>query len=120
MQRYAITFEIRPGAEAAVRELLSSYDPPEWVTADGTRLLSTSIFMKGTTVVRFIEIDGELPSVMAHLARQPSIQRLERELDRHLVVPRDMSSPETARSFFLSALMEHVTTRVADHAEVAR
>ncbi|MEU8381353.1 SchA/CurD-like domain-containing protein [Streptosporangium sp. NPDC048865] len=114
MQRYAITFQIRPGAEAAVRELLSSYAPPEWETSDGTRLLSTSIFMKGTTVVRVIEIDGNLPSVMAHLARQPSIQKLERELDGHLAVPRDMGGPEGARSFFLSALMDHVTTRVAE------
>ncbi|WP_084963789.1 SchA/CurD-like domain-containing protein [Thermoactinospora rubra] len=120
MQRYAITFEIKPGSEAAVRELLSSYEPPEWVTADGTRLLSTSIFMKGTTVVRVMEIDGSLPGVMAHLARQPSIQKLERELDAHLAVPRDMSSPEGARAFFLSAMMDHVTTRVAGHAEAAR
>ncbi|MEU4403262.1 SchA/CurD-like domain-containing protein [Streptosporangium sp. NPDC023963] len=114
MQRYAITFQIRPGAEAAVRELLSSYAPPEWETPDGTRLLSTSIFMKDTTVIRVIEIDGNLPSVMAHLSRQPGIQRLERELDAYLAVPRDMSSPEGARSFFLSALMDHVTTRVAE------
>lgn len=120
MQRYAITFQIRPGTEAAVKELLSSYDPPEWVTTDGTRLLSTSIFMKGTTVIRVIEIDGNLPSVMAHLAKQPSIQRLERELDQYLAEPRDMSSPEGARTFFLSALMDHVTTRVAEHAEVSR
>jgi hypothetical protein len=120
MQRYAITFQIKPGSEAAVKELLSAYDPPEWVTPDGTRLLSTSIFMKGTTVIRVIEIDGALPSVMAHLAKQPSIQQLERELDQHLAVPRDMSSPEGARAFFLSALMDHVTTRVAEHAEAAR
>src|SRR5690606_40685672 len=60
MQRYAITFEIKPGSEEAVRRLLAGYEPPEWVTADGTRLLSTSIFMKGTTVVRVMEIDGSL------------------------------------------------------------
>ncbi|GAA2846823.1 hypothetical protein GCM10010517_03590 [Streptosporangium fragile] len=114
MQRYAITFQIKPGTETAVRELLSSYAPPEWETPDGTRLLSTSIFMKGTTVIRVIEIDGSLPSVMAHLSGQPSIRKLERELDAYLTVPRDMSDPEGARAFFLSALMDHVTTRVAE------
>ncbi|MEU4331225.1 SchA/CurD-like domain-containing protein [Nonomuraea dietziae] len=116
MQRYAITFEIRQGTQAAVRELLSGYAPPEWETADGTRLLSTSIFMKDTTVIRVIEIDGSLPSVMRHLAAQPSIQKLERELDPYLATPRDMSTPEGARAFFVSALMEHVTTRVAEPA----
>ncbi|MER6830061.1 SchA/CurD-like domain-containing protein [Streptosporangium sp. NPDC000563] len=113
MRRYAITFQIRPGTEAAVRKLLSEYAPPDWETSDGTRLLSTSIFMHGTTVVRVIEIDGDLPSVMAHLSRQPGIQRLERELDAYLAVPRDMSDPEGVRAFFASALMDHVTTRVA-------
>lgn len=120
MQRYAITFEIKPGSEEAVRRLLAGYEPPEWVTADGTRLLSTSIFMKGTTVVRVLEIDGNLQSVMAHLAGQPSIQQLERELNEHLVVPRDMSSPEGAKAFFRTAIMEHVTTRVAEPAGAAR
>ncbi|MGJ6961337.1 SchA/CurD-like domain-containing protein [Streptosporangium sp. G11] len=120
MRRYAITFQIKPGTEAAVRELLSGYAPPDGETPDGTRLLSTSIFMHGTTVVRFIEIDGNLPSVMAHLSRQPSIQKLERELDAYLAVPRDMSDPGGVRAFFMSALMDHVTTRVAESVRAER
>lgn len=114
MQRHAITFQIKPGSEAAVRELLATYDPPEWDTPDGARLVSTSIFMKDTTVIRVVEIDGSLPSVMAHLSRQPSIQKLERALDPHLAVPRDLSTPDGARAFFMTAIMEHVTTRVAE------
>jgi hypothetical protein len=113
MQRYAICFQVKPGTEAVVKELLATYTPPEWVTPDGARLLGTSIFMKDGLVVRMMEIDGPLPRVMAHLARQPAIQELERKLDEFLVEPRDMSSPAGARAFFQQALMEHVTTRVA-------
>lgn len=113
MERYAITFEVKPGSEGAVRELLTTYAPPEWVTPDGARLLGTSIFMKDGLVVRMMEIDGSLPRIMAHLARQPAIQELERKLDEHLVEPRDMSSPAGARAFFQRAMMDHVTTRVA-------
>ncbi|GAA0436560.1 hypothetical protein Aca07nite_17200 [Actinoplanes capillaceus] len=115
MQRYAVMFRIRPGTEDKVRDLLATYAPPEWVTPDGTRLLSTSIFMKDGLVIRMIEIDGNLPSVMAHLGRQPSVQKLERELDQYLADghQRDVSSPDGARAFFQRALMEHVTTRRA-------
>lgn len=114
MQRYAITFRVKPESIEKVRELLSSYRPPEWVTPDGTRLLGTSIFMKDDVVVRVIEIEGNLPSVMVHLARQPSIQALERELDQHLAEPRDMRSSKGARAFFQKAMMQHVATRTAE------
>lgn len=113
MQRHAIMFRVRPGTEDQVKELLANYEPPEWVTPDGARLLGTSIFVKDGLVVRMMEVDGPLPSIMAHLARQPSIQQLERDLDPFLAEPRDLSTPEGARAFFGRAMMEHVTTRVA-------
>lgn len=114
MQRHAIQFRIKPESREIVRELLSSYDPPEFETADGTRLVSTSIFMADDLVVRMMEIDGNLPSVMAHLASQPTVQKLERDIDPHLAHPRDMTNPEGAKAFFLSAMMDHVITRRAD------
>ncbi|MET9294798.1 SchA/CurD-like domain-containing protein [Streptomyces sp. NPDC003077] len=113
MERYAIGFQVKPGTEAVVKDLLAGYSPPEWITSGGDRLLGTSIFMKDGLVVRVMEIDGSLPRVMAHLARQPAIQELERRLDEFLVEPRDLSSPAGARAFFQKAMMEHVTTRVA-------
>jgi hypothetical protein len=114
MERHAILFRVKPESRTAVRALLAGYDPPEHTTEDGTRLVSTSIFMSGDVVVRMMEIDGNLPSVMAHLAKQPSVQQLERDLDPHLAEPRDMRSPEGARAFFRSAMMDHVATRRAD------
>jgi len=113
MQRYAITFQIKPDTVEQVKNLLASYVPPTWVTPDGTRLLSTSVFVKDDRVVRMMEIDGSLASVLAHLARQPSVQQLERQLDQYLAEPRDISTPEGAQSFFRRAMMAHVTTRVA-------
>lgn len=113
MERYAITFRIKPGTVDQVKNLLASYAPPDGVTPDGTRLLSTSVFVKDDVVVRMMEIDGNLASVMAHLAEQPSVQSLEHQLDQYLAEPRDVSTPEGAQSFFRRAMMEHVTTRVA-------
>ncbi|GIG92067.1 SchA/CurD-like domain-containing protein [Plantactinospora endophytica] len=115
MQRFAIMFRVRPGTEDRVRELLANYAPPAQVAPDGTRLLSTSVFMKDGLVIRMIEIDGSLPGLMAHIAREPGIQAVERELDNYLVEEdkRDASTPEGARAFFQKAMMEHVTTRVS-------
>jgi quinol monooxygenase YgiN len=121
MQRFAITFRIKPGTEDAVRELLAGYEPPARVAPDGTRLLSTSVFMKDCVVVRMIEIEGDLRGLIAHISREPGIQAVERELDKYLVEEdkRDASTPDGARLFFKNALMEHVTTRVAPPTEFA-
>src|SRR6266568_134736 len=82
------------------------------VTPDGTRLLSTSVFMKDGLVIRMIEIEGNLPELIKHIASEPSIQNVERELDKYLVEEdkRDASTPEGARDFFRRALMGHVKT----------
>ncbi|WP_433336584.1 TcmI family type II polyketide cyclase [Spirillospora sp. CA-294931] len=117
MERHAIMFKIKPGSQDKVAELLAGYAPPEWTAPDGTKLLNTSIFMKDDLVVRMIEIEGSLPGLMQHLAAQPTIQRVEREISEHLVEERDASSPEGARDFFIRALMRHVTTRRADFSD---
>ncbi|MFD5089253.1 SchA/CurD-like domain-containing protein [Amycolatopsis thailandensis] len=115
MERFAVMFRIRPGTEDAVRELLANYPPPNRVTPAGTRLLSTSVFMKDGLVVRMIEIEGNLPDLVRHISAEPNIQEVERELDKYLVDSdrRDASTPDGAREFFRRAMMEHITTRVA-------
>jgi hypothetical protein len=114
MQRYAVTFRVRPGTEETVAELLSSYDPPNPYIDEETRLVSTSVFMKDTQVIRMIEFEGDFPKIMAHLSQDPSIQYVERELDKYLVEEdkRDMSNPQGAREFFQRALMRTVTSRI--------
>ncbi len=119
MQRYALTFRVKPGSQERVRQLLADYEPPQWRSDDGALLLGTSIFMKDDVVVRFVEVEGNIGRVMAHLSKQPSIQKLERDLDEHLLEPRDMSTPQSARAFFERAMMEHVTTRTADAGALA-
>lgn len=119
MQRYALMYRIKPGSQAAVRKLLSEYEAPQQITDGAARLLGTSVFMKDDVVVRMIEIEGDLETVARHLSRQPSIQRLERELDRYVAEKRDMSTPEGAREFFRKALMETLITRAAPPSEPA-
>lgn len=116
MERYAVTFRVRPGTEETVADLLASYDPPNPIIDDSTRLLSTSVFMKDTQIIRMIEFEGDFRKVMARLSQDPNIQYVERELDKYLVEEdkRDMSTPDGARAFFEQALMRTVTTRIPE------
>jgi hypothetical protein len=116
VQRYAVTFRVRPDAEETVANLLASYDPPQPIIDENTRLLSTTVFMKDCQVIRMIEFEGEFPKIMAHLSQDPNIQYVERELDKYLVEEdkRDMSTPDGARKFFQNALMRTVTMRIPE------
>ncbi|GAA4057962.1 MULTISPECIES: SchA/CurD-like domain-containing protein [Actinomadura] len=119
MQRHAVMFRIKPGSQDAVRKLMSGYRAPRQLADGKSRLISTSVFMKDDIVVRMIEIEGDLPTLMRHLSQDPNIQKLERELERHLAEKRDMSTPEGASEYFRKAMMETVTTRMAPPPEPA-
>ena len=113
MERYALAFKVKPGTEQQVADILSSYGRPASEIDDTTRLLGTTVFMQGNLVVRVLDVEGELPTVMRHLAAQPEIQDAEQRLTPYLEQERDMSTPEGARSFFLNAMMTRLTHRVA-------
>lgn len=117
MERYAITFDVKPGSEEAVATVLGRYARPETTIDDDTRLLRTTVFMHGTTVVRVVDIEGFIGTVMAHLARQPEVQEVERQLNEHLAEPRDLDDPAAARDFFMRATMQLVTHRSVPGAE---
>ena len=98
MERHALLFRVKPGTEAAVAEILGAYRrPPTEIDAD-TRLLGTTVLMHDNVVVRTMEIEGALPRVAAHLARQPEIQAAERALNPYLVEPARPEPEPRARS----------------------
>ena len=116
---WALMWDIKPGSEEAVQELFRNYGRPDPIVRDEEgnekgKLLSTIVFMKGTTIVRAVEIEGALPEVAAHLGRQPAIQELEEKLDEHLAKPRDMADPEGARKFFIESIMQTLVVKQLD------
>jgi hypothetical protein len=48
------------------------------------------------------------------MGRQPAIRELEDQLDEHIAEPRDMSTPEGAREFFVNSIMEPIAARRHD------
>jgi hypothetical protein len=109
-------WDVKPGTEKAVEELFANYGRPDPVVRgeDGQvqgRLLGTQVFMKGTTVVRVMEFEGNPGLIARHLQTQPAIRELEAKLDDYLATPRDMSTPEGAQKFFRESGMRCLLAR---------
>jgi hypothetical protein len=115
-QHWALIWNVKPGTEDQVRELFANYESPDPVVRDEHgnekgRLLSTQVYMRQNVVVRVMEIDCDFRDAAAHLGKQPGIRELESKLDPLLETPRDMSTPEGAREFFMSTMMECLVSR---------
>jgi hypothetical protein len=118
---WALMWDIKPGSQDAVRKAFRAYGRPDHTIRDddgnpvGT-LVSTQVFMKDNTVIRVVETtDGvPLPVLGQHMGRQQAIKDLEEEIDEYVAEPRDMSTGEGARAFFLKSTMELLVTRRHD------
>ncbi len=56
----------------------------------------------------------DLPTLARHMGQQQAIRDLEDKLDEHIAEPRDMSTPEGAREFFIKSFMELLVSRRHD------
>jgi hypothetical protein len=113
---FAITWTVKPGSEDFVREAFKNYGRPDHDVKDQEgnvvgKLLSTQVFMKGNRIVRAIEFEGSIADLAPHMGRQPAIRELEDKLDEVLETPRDMSTPEGARKYFMETAMETLINR---------
>src|ERR1700734_2181064 len=114
VERYALTFAVRPGTEPEVQQILSGYPRPRTDIGDGARLLGTTVFLWGARVIRVMDVEGPLPLVMRHLATQPAIRATEESLNPLLAEPRDLSDPGAAAAFFQRAMMRQIVHQITD------
>jgi hypothetical protein len=115
-QHWALIWTVKPGTEQQVVDIFSNYESPDRIIRDEQgvekgKLLATQVYMKDNTVVRVMEIEGDLREAAVHLGKQPQIRELESKLDPLIETPRDMSTPEGARDFFMSTMMRCLVTR---------
>ncbi|ONI88821.1 hypothetical protein ALI22I_17770 [Saccharothrix sp. ALI-22-I] len=113
MNRYALTFRVRPGSESAVAEILSDYSAPPAGRPEAARPLldRTSVFMAGPVVVRVVDITCPPAEAIRHLAGQPQIRAVEEQLRPHLVEDRDLSDDASRRRFLATSVMRVVASR---------
>jgi hypothetical protein len=115
----ALMWTVKPGTEEKVAEIFRDYERPDPIVRDEEgnekgRLLGTQVFMKDNVVVRVMEVDGDLRAIGPHLGRQPAVQEIESKLDEYIETPRDMSTPEGARKFFMDTAMRVLIARRGD------
>lgn len=113
---FAMTWTVRPGTEEEVIKLFENYGRPEHTITDEEgnvkgKLLATTVYMKDNVLVRAIEFEGSIIDVAPHMGRQPAVRELEEKLDQYIENPRDMSTPEGARKFFMETMMRTVVAR---------
>src|SRR5436305_2077970 len=113
MDRYAITFPIRPGSSERVAELLSGYPRPELRAEAGARLLGTTVFLRENTVVRVFDIQGDYDEAVELLCRARPLQEAGRRLAPYLEPGNDISDESGLRRFLREGLMRVVTDRRA-------
>ncbi|OKJ05679.1 SchA/CurD-like domain-containing protein [Kitasatospora sp. CB01950] len=106
--RHALSFAVKPGAEARAAELLAGYRSPQARVDDRTRLLRTSLFMRGNRIVRCVEVAGDLVVALRHVARQPEVRAVEEAINPYLEEDRDLDDPLSARDFFQRAALPAV------------
>ncbi|BFV55446.1 SchA/CurD-like domain-containing protein [Kitasatospora sp. CMC57] len=106
--RHALTFTVKPGSERKVTEILAGYTSPAAQVDERTRLLRTSLFMRGNRVVRSVEVAGDLAAALRHVAQQPEVRAVEEAINPYLEQARDLSDAESARSFFMRAALPAV------------
>ena len=112
----AIMWTVKPGTEDKVKEAFANYGRPDHDVKDENgnvvgKLIATQVFMKRNIIVRAIEFEGNLMDLAPHMGRQPAIRELEETIDQYLEKPRDMSTPEGAREYFLDVAMETLIAR---------
>lgn len=106
--RHALTFAVKPGSEQTVAGILAGYASPAAQVDDTTRLVRTSLFMRGNQVVRSVEVVGDLVAALRHVAAQPEVRAVEEAINPYLEQARDLSDPLSARDFFLRAALPAV------------
>jgi heme-degrading monooxygenase HmoA len=109
--RHALTFTVKPASVRTVAEILADYVSPAAQVDDTTRLVRTSLFMRGNRVVRSVEVVGDLVAALRHVAAQPEVRAVEEAINPHLEEARDLADPLAARDFFLRAALPAVHHR---------
>ncbi|KNB49932.1 SchA/CurD-like domain-containing protein [Streptomyces caatingaensis] len=111
----AITYDIKSGYEDEVAEIFGSFRRPDSSVVPGEdgapagRILATAVFVRDSTLVRFIEYEGDLTAVARFMARQPGVREVERRLAPYTNTPRDTATVEGFVRTFQDSLLRCVS-----------
>ncbi|MCF6470013.1 SchA/CurD [Nonomuraea sp. MG754425] len=111
----AITYDIKGGCEDEVAEVFDNFRRPSGNVVPGTdgaqagRILATAVFIRDSTLVRFIEYEGDLDAVIRFMAAQPGVSEVERKLAPYLNNPRDTGTVDGFLRTFRASQLRCIT-----------
>lgn len=112
----AITYDIKAGCEQEIEEIFANFRrvgsgavPSRDRAADPSRIITTALFIRDDTMVRFIEYEGDLETVAWHMANQPGVMEVERKLKPYLSKPRHTDTPEGFVRTFTGSLLRCIS-----------
>ncbi|SFQ64738.1 SchA/CurD like domain-containing protein [Amycolatopsis arida] len=107
----AIRYDIKAGCEEEIAEIVSGFTRPRSSVvvaddgAEAARIVSTAVFIKDDTMVRFIEYEGDITAVARFMATQPGVQDFERRIVPYLASPRDTGTVDGFVRTFQDSVM---------------
>ena len=111
----AIQYDIKPGCEEQLAEIFGNFRRvgsaavPAGGAAPTTKILATALFIRDDTMVRFIEYEGDLDAVIRHMASQPGVQEIERQLKPYLSKPRDTGTVDGFVATFKRSMLRCIS-----------
>nr|AHX24714.1 CurD-like protein [uncultured bacterium] len=111
----AITYDIKPGFEEEISEIFRGFkrvrsaDVTDLAGRQAGRILATAVFIRDDVLVRVIEYEGDLESIIRHMAKQPGVREVEHKLAPYLTRPRDTETTAGFLMTFQRSLLNTVT-----------
>ena len=112
-KRFALLYPFRPGKAAEAEEFFRAGGDPPPQAPGGTRLISTTVFRKGDTIVRVFEIEGRLEDAVEQMVRAAELTDMGKTIQPLLVEGVDVTTEQGLRAWFQEQMMEIVTHRGA-------
>lgn len=110
----AITYDIKPGFQDEITQLLGEFrraGDPVIRDEDGNpvaKMLGTAVFMRDDLMVRVIHYEGDLQAVARRMGSAPGVQEVERKLKPFLASPRDTGTVDGFVRTFNECLLDCV------------
>jgi SchA/CurD like domain len=120
MKFAAISYSIKPGFDEEVAEIFSPANfkrasSPMIRNSSGKvvgHIIGTGLFLRGDSMARIVQYDGELDDVARHMAAQDGVHEAERVIQQYLQTPRDTETEAGFMAYFRRSTMTCLAQRI--------
>lgn len=105
IKTFALLYPLRQPLNAETMQVFIGAGRPP-TQASATKLLNTTVFTQGCSVVRVFQLDGELADAVEHLTQLTVVHNVGKQLAGILALGHSIETPDGLRHFFETQLMK--------------